>query len=477
MSALEIGRPSRRLRPLVNLVYVLIAVAIIGAGYFFLPRFEWHAPQIKLIPDTDTLGLAPLEIDVTERGTGLKSVAATLNVGGAEHVLVSEQYDQPTMQKKFTVGLSAKLAGVKEGPAVLRVSAKDRSWWRFFRGNETIIQKNITIDITPPTLELIADDAYINFGGCGLIVYKTSADTVSSGVKIGSYFFPGYKGQTKDPSAYIAFFAQPYNVPEDEKAVLVASDKAGNTRQLRLAYTLKGVNYKKSTLPITDEYIQGKVASLLNDVGARQGSPKDIFIKVNRDLRKENEEKIKSITQKSTPAKLWHGEFTQLSNSKVEANFADARTYVYKQEAIDKAYHVGFDLSVTKHYPVEAANSGNVAFVGDLGIYGNTIIIDHGLGLFTLYSHLSSIDVKPGDPIKKKQIIGKTGDTGLAAGDHLHFGVYLNGVPVLPKEWWDEKWLRDNVYGKLQSSEAEGSSEENAEAATTSKRVARRRRH
>jgi murein DD-endopeptidase MepM/ murein hydrolase activator NlpD len=475
MTALEIGRPPRRLKPLINLVYVLVAVMVIGGGYFVLPRFEWRAPQIKLIPDTDSLGLAPIEIDVTEQGMGLKSVIATLNVGGAEHILVSEQYDQPVMAKKFTVGLSAKLAGVKEGPAVLRVVARDRSWWRFFRGNETVVQKNITIDITPPTLELIADDAYINFGGCGLIVYKASADTVSSGVKVGNYFFPGYKGQTKDPSAYIAFFAQPYNVPEDEKAILVALDKAGNVRQLRLAYTLKGVNYKKSTIQITDEYIQGKVASLLNDVGARQGSPKDIFIKVNRDLRKENEEKIKSITQKSTPAKLWNGAFTQLSNSKVEANFADARTYIYKQEAIDKAYHLGFDLSVTKHYPVEAANSGNVAFVGDLGIYGNTIIIDHGLGLFTLYSHLSSIDVKPGDAIKKRQIIGKTGDTGLAAGDHLHFGVYLDGVPVLPKEWWDEKWLRDNVYAKLQSSEVESTEETAAEAVTTPKRAARRR--
>ncbi len=377
------------------------------------------------------------------------------------------------MEKKFTVALSAKLAGVKEGPAVLRVTARDRSWWRFFRGNETVLQKNITIDITPPTLELIADDAYINFGGCGLIVYKTSPDTVTTGIKIGNYFFPGYKGQTKDPSAYIAFFAHPYNVPEDERAVLFATDKAGNTRQLRLAYTLKGVNYRKSTLQITDAYIQGKVASLLNDVGARQGSPKDIFIKVNRDLRKENETKIKNITQKSAASKLWNGVFTQLSNSKVEANFADARTYVYHQEVIDKAYHLGYDLSVTKHYPVEAANSGTVAFTGDLGIYGNTVIIDHGLGLFTLYSHLSSIDVKPGDAIKKQQIIGKTGDTGLAEGDHLHFGVYLDGVAVLPKEWWDEKWLRDNVYQKLQSSEAVAAAEPEEEAKVAHKRAAR----
>src|SRR5207249_1905243 len=83
-----------------------------------------------------------------------------------------------------------------------------------------------------PTIELIADDPYISFGGCGLIVYKPSPDAATSGIKIGDYFFPGYKSQTKDPNVYIAFFAHPYNVPPEEKAVLVATDKAGNTRQM-----------------------------------------------------------------------------------------------------------------------------------------------------------------------------------------------------------------------------------------------------
>ena len=149
----------------------------------------------------------------------------------------------------------------------------------------------------------------------------------------------------------------------------------------------------------------------------------------------------------------------------------DARTYSYQGENIDNAYHLGFDLSVTKRYPVEASNSGVVAFTGDLGIYGNTVIIDHGLGLTTLYGHLSSIDVKEGEPVKQKQIIGKSGETGLAAGDHLHFGVYLNGVAVLPIEWWDEKWIRDNVTPKL-----EGSAVEAAEEPKPSPRTARKRR-
>ena len=149
------------------------------------------------------------------------------------------------------------------------------------------------------------------------------------------------------------------------------------------------------------------------------------------------------------------GAFTQLSNSKVEANFADARTYTYDKQPVSKGYHLGYDLSVTKNYPIEASNSGKVAFAGDLGIYGNVVILDHGLGLFTLYGHMSAIDVKVGEEVKQRQVLGRTGDTGLAAGDHLHFGVYLDGVAVLPVEWWDSKWINDNIEPKLEGKTGE----------------------
>ena len=450
-----------------------------AGAYYLQPRFEWEAPQIKFTPDSDVLGLKPIEIDVTDPGAGLKSITATLSTGGTERTLVSEQYAQPLAGKKITVALSSfssALTGVKEGPAVLRVSARDGSLWNFFKGNETLIQKNVNIDITPPTIELIADDRYVNFGGVGVIVYKPSGDTVTSGVRIGDYFFPGFQGQIKDHADhFIALFAQAYNVPAEAKAVLVATDKAGNTKEMPLAYELKNVKYKKSTIAVSDSFLQAKVIPLLNDVGARQGSPKDVFVAVNKGVRKENEDKIAAITKKATPSMLWKGAFSQLSNSKVEANFADERTYTYNNEPLDTAYHLGYDLSVTKHYPVEAANSGTVAFVGDLGLYGNAVILDHGLGLFTLYGHLSSIDVKAGDSIQQRQIIGKTGETGFAAGDHLHYGIYLDGVAVLPVEWWDEKWINDNIVPKLEGKSGEAIAEMQ-QPKTVRKAVRKRRR-
>jgi len=449
MNAFPSDRRRSKLPILIALLVIVIA-AIAGGSYFLAPRFESEPPQITVSPSADTLGVAPLEIRVTDKGAGLKSVTATLSQGGTEHKLAAEQFVGAVSEKKIAVAL-AKVPGVKEGPAVLRVTARDASLWRFFGGNDAALEKNVTIDITPPTLELIADDRYVNFGGVGVIVYKASADTATSGVKIGDYFFRGFPGQVKDrPDHFLALFAHPYNVAPEARPTLVATDKAGNTREMRLAYELKNVKYKKSTIALSDGFLQNKITPLLADASARQGTPKDVFVAVNKQLRKQNEADITAVTKKTTPAILWKDAFAQLSNSKVEANFADERTYTYKGEPIDVAYHLGYDLSVTKNYPAEAANSGTVAFTGDLGIYGNTVILDHGLGLYTLYSHLNSIDVKLGDTVAKRQVLGKTGETGLAAGDHLHFGVYLDGVAVLPVEWWDQKWIDDNITPKLE---------------------------
>ena len=146
---------------------------------------------------------------------------------------------------------------------------------------------------------------------------------------------------------------------------------------------------------------------------------------------------------------LWNGAFLQLSNSKVESFFADCRTYVHQGKPVDQQDHVGFDLSVVEHNPIEAGNDGKVVLAQYFGIYGNTVLLDHGAGLISLYGHMSQIDVKPGQVVKKKDVLGKSGTTGLAAGDHLHFGLFLNGVPVNPTEWWDEKWIKDHVLDRF----------------------------
>ena len=181
-------------------------------------------------------------------------------------------------------------------------------------------------------------------------------------------------------------------------------------------------------------------------------SPADLvpsFLRINGDLRRRNSETIAEQAVKTLREMLWKDAFQALGNASVEAGFADNRTYLYQGKEIDRQVHLGFDLAVTQRIPVLAANAGVVIYAADLGIYGNCVIVDHGLGVQSLYAHLSSIDIKTGDRVEKGRVLGHSGMTGLAGGDHLHFTMLVNGHPVNPVEWWDPKWMQDRVLRKI----------------------------
>ncbi|MFQ5929148.1 MAG: M23 family metallopeptidase [Acidobacteriota bacterium] len=431
------------------LLYFLLLALIVGGVVWALLQFERNAPTVNIKLHSDYISSKPFRVEIHDKGKGLKKVSISLLTAGREYPIIAEQFDTSIRKKDITVTVSRNELDIRDGPAVLRVVAVDRSYWGFFKGNKTLIRKDVKVDLTPPKIQLLSGDRFVNFGGSGLVLYRSSSDAKASGVKIGQYFFRGYKGLLPDPNTYMVFFAHPYDVTADEKAALFVEDNAGNSGQAELPYSLRNIKFNKSTVNVTDSYIKKKVAPLLGEGLSLQGNLKELFTKVNSDLRQENEAKIRKVCEESAKEMLWSEPFHQLSNSKVEAKFADERTYVYKGETVDHAYHLGYDLAVTRNYPVEAANSGVAVFADDLGIYGNTVIIDHGLGLFTLYSHMSSITVTEGDRIKRKQIIGKTGETGLASGDHLHYATLIHGVPVLPLEWWDGRWVRENILSKV----------------------------
>ncbi len=435
--------------------YFIVIVLLLGAVIYIYPEIEWTAPKIDIKLSSDYVGLKPFDVQIKDKGKGLKKAAISLKYENGESILVDKVYDSPVKEDTFTVELDPKKLGIKDGPAELTVTAEDRSRLRLFRGNRARVDKKIKIDLVPPKAEIVSGEQYINHGGSGLVVYKTSEDVARSGVEVGEYFFPGHRGYFEDQDIYLAFFAFPYNLSPGDSISLIAEDGAGNRKTVNIPRKLKNVMYKKSDITVSDNFIENKMAPLLGEDSSKDQDLKVIFLNVNRDLRKKNNDEIKKIGEKTSDQILWNGEFHQLTNSQVEANFADDRTYYLNGEPIDEQYHLGYDLAVTKRYPVESANDGVVVFAGDLGIYGNTVIVDHGMGISTLYGHLSSIDVKVDDLVKKKQIIGKTGETGLAAGDHLHYGVYVNGVPVRPIEWWDQKWINDNILKKIKEAEVE----------------------
>ena len=371
--------------------------------------------------------------------------------------------------------------GLKEGAATIEVWGADDFWRPLKPGDRALASVPVTIDLTPPRLELLAATRYISPGGAVLVAFR-APDASRVDVNVGTRVFPSFPYGPADRGARIALIALPYDFAHGTPLTVTARDEAGNTAARGLPVELKPRAFPKDTITLTEAFLQTKVPELLPQRPPSQPLL-DGFLTINRDQRKQAEEEKLKIGAKTADKPLWEGPFTQPRNTKVFSNFAETRTYVYQGKAVDTQVHVGFDLASTKQTPVPAANAGQVVFAGPLTIYGNAVIVDHGLGLQTLYAHLSTIDVKMGDAVTKGQQLGHSGSTGLAVGDHLHFEVLVSGISVTPVEWWDGKWIRDRVNKPLKQAglpEIAGigavSDEPTPSAAPSSSRAGRRRR-
>ena len=417
---------------------------------------EMSPPVISIERDVKSLGLEPFEVTVSDEGTGLAKVRIYLLDAYGESVLVEKEYKKGTKSDVISVRINPEKLGIKSGASEFFIEATDRFMNGLLPGKKAVFSQKVTLDFTPPQIEELSPMLYIRHGGAGVVIYKVSEDTVSSGVGIKDLFFEGYPGYFEDPLMYIAFFAYPYNAERGEKIEIFATDAAGNEASESVYYRLLQASYVKDQINLSEWFLKNKVLPLFNKVYGysplgEDGNPDLLkaFLKINSETRKQNDNRIYEVGRQSGGEMLWKGKFSQLRNSKVGATFADHRDYLMDGDSVDNQYHLGYDLSVTKKYPVPASNSGVVVFAEHLGIYGNTVMVDHGMGIMSLYSHLSSISVSVGDSVGKKDVVGRTGTTGLAVGDHLHFGVYVQGVPVRPLEWWDAKWIQDNIFYKV----------------------------
>jgi murein DD-endopeptidase MepM/ murein hydrolase activator NlpD len=438
------------------------AVAAIGGFVVFMllvtfaltyKRWEGEPPKVTFDRDFTSLGRSPnLYIKVEDAETGLSHVTIRLKQKDHDVVLADDSFKgDGEKSKTYELG---KLIGdkfkVEAGPATLTVEATDHALRNFLRGNQTDVTKDFSFHVQPPKLEVVSAQHYINQGGSECVVYRVSDDAESSGVQVGSHFFPGYP-VPGDKELHFALFALEYDWPADTPMQVVARDGAGNEVKADFWHKVFPKKFRSRDLPLEDSFVQKVVPEIMSHTPSvkDQGDPVKNFVEINSNLRRMNHAAIAKLAKQSPPQFLWNGPFLQLSNSKVESFFADRRTYVHDGKPVDQQDHVGFDLSVVQHNPIEAANDGKVILAEYFGIYGNAVLIDHGTGLISLYGHMSEIDVKPGQMVKKKEILGKSGATGLAAGDHLHFGLFLQGIPVNPTEWWDEKWIKDHVLDRL----------------------------
>ena len=446
---------------------ILLYLLALAAVAIYLGLVGWNRwgddrrPQIILTSPFGIVGPAtPLTVHIEDNETGLRNVSIRIVQNLNTYTLADQQFPSRGalsmdggIEHTFDfdmVPFADETIPKRHGPAKLVISAQDYSWNGFFEGNWTKVEQEFTVKFNPPTIEVLSLPLPVTLGGSGVIFYRVSNDATKYGVQIGEAFFPGYPSPD-EPYNFFSLIAFPHNLPPTTPVQLLADDGLGNVGTQTIDITVQPKKWRTREIRISDRFITRTVLPIISQTPDLMESPDPLenFLMVNNTLRRKNSDQLKALASTSHQGFLWKGGFLQLSNSQVEASFADHRKYLYQGKVVDTQDHLGFDLAVTKEYPVEAANDGVVVLSEFFGIYGNTIVIDHGYGLQSLYAHLSSLEAKKGDQVLKGQMIGRSGMTGLAAGDHLHFSLLLHGVQINPIEWWDANWVRSRISDRL----------------------------
>ncbi|MCR6579131.1 M23 family metallopeptidase [Campylobacter insulaenigrae] len=438
---------------LVFLILIAIVAFVLNTSWF-----ERDVPNIQTKSEIIYSNLNnPISIEIDDK-IPLKNIKVVLfkNNDLDGQILVNENVKGSKRNVKFDLKLPKLAYKEKVDSFKLLIEASDNSLWNFFLGNTAYKEIKIIVDTKNPYVEILDNSYQIEQGGVGSVVFKANDENLES-VYIATDKDKIFKATPFVKEGYYAALIAWDAKDENFRAYVVAEDKAGNINKQRIKYYFANRKYRVSNIKLNDNFIDGKI-----DVLAQNYAPQDKelnrlekFKFVNEDLRNSNEELIHEITSKVPDTILNNFKinlFIPLKNGQKVADFADHRFYSYNDQTFSSSYHMGLDIASVKEAPIMSNNAGDVVFAQENGIYGLNIIIYHGFGIYTLYGHCTSINVNVGDKVKAGEVIGTTGTTGLALGDHLHFGVLIQGVEVRPEQWQDAKWIKENIYNILDTS-------------------------
>ncbi len=446
------------------LVLLLAVCILLPTGFVLIQQNEGVNPQVTVdLPSSYIKKSCTMKIEIKDLDAGLRSVQVSIMQKGNDRILLKKNYHPSffsgilpgsahVAEDQFTIPVEMKKYGMSDGPAMIRVRVSDASWRGWGRGNIVYLEKEIVLDSTPPKLKILTRKHNLSKGGSGLIIYQVFEPDVKTGVKVGDHIFPGYPGLFENPMIHAAFFALDHTQGPGTKLVVFAQDKAGNLTQRGFRHYIRDKRFIRDTINISDGFLEGHIPEFdLGSRGKNFGSLLDTFLFINSKIREENSRYILgAVADNTVNSLMWKGKFIRMRGAATRSKFADKRTYKYKGKDVSKAVHLGIDLASTVNDRIKAANSGKVIFAEQVGIFGNTVIIDHGFGVASLYAHMDSIAVQVGQEVKKGEYIGTTGTTGLVGGDHLHFSMIVHDVFVNPLEWWDAAWVKNNITSKIQ---------------------------
>ncbi|MGH9390206.1 MAG: M23 family metallopeptidase, partial [Vicinamibacteria bacterium] len=443
--------------------YSILALALIGG--FFTAFWPGPAPDVAIVPSRPGVGRAgtTVVVRVREGARGITHVRVEALQNGAAFPLDERAFPSsaPWIWRKGDVEAEIPVElgpdtvpGLAEGQLVLRVEALGTGAW--LRGpRATTTELTLPVRLIPPQLAVTSRQNYAAQGGSGIVVYRVEASVLEKGgvdgVEAGGSFFPGLPLPEGGASDRFALYGVPYDLTSAEGIRLVAEDPLGNRTTVSFVERYFPRPMRSDTIRLTVDFMNKVVPEILSHTPEidDRGDLLANYLTINRELRAQNAETLRDLVGRSREVFLWSGRFDPLPGSEATSSFADRRTYLFEDREVDRQDHLGFDLASVRGAPVPAANRGVVVLARYFGIYGNSVVLDHGAGLMSLYSHLSSIEVALDQEVEKGQAIGRTGQTGLAGGDHLHFTLLIRGLPVNPIEWWDPMWVRDRVVAKL----------------------------
>ena len=448
------------------LTLILLAALVAGGAWFVAGRMA--GPPIDIVKPEKFVGVStPVEFVVQAPATELSSLTMIVEQNGKQFPVytlgdqgVDLKEDDSGVRLSQTIG-KQQIPELVSGPARILITAAKPVVYGIRTASNTVT-RDVEVRLERPRVSVISTHHFINHGGSEAVVYRATPQDVTSGVLVGDVEYPGYPlsganvpGVTSnDPAVRVAFFALRHDQDLKTPIRLFARDEAGNAASSSFEYRVFPKAFQKSRIEVSQQLLDQVVPAILDGTTEikPEGEPIEQFVAVNSELRQKNNAKIASFAAETSPEILWGGAvFHPFTNTGVQSAFADYRTYVYKGKEVDQQVHLGFDLASYATTPIVAANRGKVLFADELGIYGNTVIVDHGMGVQSLYAHLSSFDVKAGDMVEKEQTVGRSGRTGMALGDHLHFTMLVNGHMVNPIEWWDEHWIEDRILRKLRA--------------------------
>jgi hypothetical protein len=449
------------------ILLVLIPFAISGWRSLFTKALEAKAPLIKIIHKPIGIGRAPEEvvIGINDKGSGISEAKVDLIRNDEIQVLYSKLLYGSNF-KKLSFIFPGEMSYVDPGEFFIDITVKDRSFW----SNKANLRFSLTADFAEPKITLLNEPDSIIQGGVGIVFYRVEAEedrveNLISGIKLGKNFFYGFRAQDfdqllDDPHLYVVLFTVPIddNSAED-RAELFAIDQVRNSSSLSVFLPVIPRNRILESVNATPERLAREIVIPLNKEKKRI----DDFTKLSgeivefpdrNEVKKPDYEKyfdiienmllplddyeIKYNSYSILSDRMWHGLMLEPNGAPL-SRFGTRLEYINRSRTYGSIPNDGYNIRLSnKEVVVNAIESGIVKFVGKCGFLGSCIIIDHGLGVASLYSRLESAflsinsKVDKGKPIARASILPGSDDR------YYHLQMRLQGIPIDPTAWWDK---------------------------------------